>query len=364
MRIGIDVKVLREEKRGVGYYLVNLLEQFARLDAEDTFFLYAPKPVQLNQSENNRWHYRFGNSNLPGFFWINTFGKHFINRDDLQVFFEPFNLLPQGLPHRIKKVVAVHDFLAVHPNMLSYYGRLLHKVYFRRSLNIAHHIITMSGIIKQQLVNHFSINSSKITVIYEGVSQIFHPYSKDEILKFRQEFNLLKPYLLTVATLEPCKNYPTLIKAFAQLKQDLDLVIIGKKGWRYYEIFSLIRELKLNERVKVMGYVPQDKLPFFYNGAEIYIHPSWYEGFGLPVLEAMASGTPIIASNSSSLPEVGGEAALYFNPASIEELVFKINMLLSNDELKNDLKKKGIERAQQFTWEKTALETLKILKDE
>jgi glycosyltransferase involved in cell wall biosynthesis len=363
MRIGIDVKVLREERRGVGHYLANIIEKFALIDQEDFFFLYSPKPVKLKPLTSDKWYYRFDKSNLPGFIWLNSRGCDFIRADNLQVFFEPYNILPFKIPSRIKQVVAVHDFLAVHPHMLSHYGRLLHKLFFKKSLNRAQHIIAMSEVIKQNLTNHFSIDPKKISVIYEGVSELFHPYDQSEVLRFRQEADLSKPYLLTVATLEPCKNYPTLLKAFKRLNIDFDLVIIGKKGWRHQEIFSLIRELKLTERVKIIGYVPQANLPLFYNGAELYVHPSWYEGFGLPVLEAMACGTPTIASNSSSLTEIGGNAVLYFNPNSIDELVFKIETLLADSELRKNLTRKGIERAKNFTWEKTAQKTLAVLKN-
>lgn len=358
----MDIRVLREERRGVGHYLANLLEKFAQMDKDDTFFLYSQQPIKLKPITTDNWHYRFGKLNFPGFLWLNTWGRDLIIRDDVEIFFGPFNILPQNLPRKIKKIVAVHDFLAIHPNMLTCYSRFLHKLFFRKSLKIARHIVTMSEVIKQNIVNHFPIDPEKITVIYEGVSEIFHPYDKTEVLKFREQYYLSKPYILTIATLEPCKNYPTLLRAFKRLKTDWDLVIIGKKGWKYQEIFSLIEELKLAERVKLLGYIPQDYLPLFYNGAEIYIHPSWYEGFGLPVLEAMACGTPTIASNSSSLTEIGEDAVLYFNPQSVDELIFKIESLVDDKELMNNLKEKGIEQAKKFTWEKTAQKTLMVLK--
>ncbi|MDH5185837.1 MAG: glycosyltransferase family 4 protein [candidate division WOR-3 bacterium] len=362
MRIGIDVRVLRKERGGVGHYLANLLEKFAQLDKDDTFFLYSSQPIKFKPIASDNWYYRFGTLPFPGFLWFHTWGKDYIIRDEVDIFFEPFNILPQNLPRKIKKIVVVHDFLAIYPYMLSYYGRFLHKIFFKKSLKIAEHIITVSEVIKRNIVHHFQIDPKKITVIYEGVGLKFRPYEKTEVLKFRERYNLLKPYILTVATLEPCKNYPTLLRAFKRLKTDWDLVIIGKRGWKYKEIFSLIEELKLSEQVKILGYVSQDNLPLFYNGAEIYVHPSWYEGFGLPVLEAMACGTVTVASNSSSLTEVGDDAVLYFNPWSVDELVFKIETLLDSYELRENLKEKGIKQAKNFTWEKTAQKTLMVLK--
>lgn len=362
MRIGIDVRILREERRGVGHYVANLLENLMELAKDDTFFLYSPSSIKFKPITEDNWHCRFGKFNLPGFFWFQFWGKALITMDKLDIFFQPYNILPQNLPARIKKIVAVHDFLASKPNMLAHYGRLLHKLFFEKTLRLADHIIVFSEAVKQKLVQYFPVNPEKITVIYYGVKKMFHPYDKAEIARFRQQYKLFKPYILTVATLEPVKNYPTLLKAFKRISRDYDLVIIGGKGWKAQTILSLIDELKLTERVKLMGYVSQEQLPPFYNGAEIYVHPSLYEGFGQPVLEAMACGVPIIASNSSSLPEIGGNAALYFNPKSVDELVFKIETLLTDNELRKNLIKKGLARAKNFTWEKTAQETLTVLK--
>ncbi len=363
MRIGIDVSRLREEKRGVGHYLFNLLENISRLDKEDEFYLYSPRPIKFYPAQGGNWHYRFGHLPLPGSFWFQTEGKRFIQKDKIDVFFGSCDILPLGLPKEVKKVLVVHDLVFVlYPETMANYNRFVHKLFFAKSIKASDTIIAVSQATKRDIVKYFRVEPEKIFVIYEGVKEIFSPSEEEKILNLRQRYDLLKPYILNVGTLEPKKNHITLLKAFARLKVDWDLVIIGKKGWKAEGFFSALKELRIDERVKILGYLPAEDLPLFYAGAEIFVFPSLYEGFGLPVLEAMACGTPVICSNVSSLPEVGGDAVLYFNPSSVEELVSQIERLIGDSNLKEKLKEKGKKRAKEFNWQKTAEETLKVLK--
>ncbi|MEO0117361.1 MAG: glycosyltransferase family 1 protein [candidate division WOR-3 bacterium] len=363
MRIGIDVSRLREEKRGVGHYLFNLLENISRLDKEDEFYLYSPRPIKFYPAQGGNWHYRFGHLPLPGSFWFQTEGKRFIQKDKIDVFFGSCDILPLGLSKEVKKVLVVHDLIFVlYPETMANYNRFVHKLFFAKSIRASDAIIAVSQATKMDIVRHFQVESKKIFVIHEGVKEIFFSPEKEKILNLRHRYGLLKPYILNVGTLEPKKNHIILLKAFKKLKVDWDLVIIGKKGWKSESFFSTLKELKLSERVKILGYLPAEDLPLFYAGAEIFVFPSLYEGFGLPVLEAMACGTPVICSNVSSLPEIGGDAVLYFNPHSVEELVSQIERLIGDSELREKLKERGIERAKKFSWQKTAEETIKVLK--
>ncbi len=380
MRIGIDVGILREEKRGVGRYLINLLEKFSQLARDDTFYLYSPGPILYScfrslrsrtGERDENWHYRFGNWPLPGSFWLRTFGRRLLVKDQIETFFAPCDILPTNLPSSLRKAVAVHDLtFLLYPETMATYNRFVHRLFFASSLAKADAIITMSEAVKKSLLYYFAFPQDRlglgdrITVIYEGVDEQFHPYEKEEVKRVLDRYQLKRPYILSVGTLEPRKNYPVLFRAFARLKVDWDLVIIGKPGWKWGEIFAARKALKLTERVKILGYVKDWELPLFYNGAEILVLPSLYEGFGLPVIEALACGIPVICSATGSLPEVGGDACLYFNPHSDEELHFKITSLLSNSELRKTLRERGIRRAQNFTWEKTAEKTLKVLKGE
>jgi glycosyltransferase involved in cell wall biosynthesis len=369
MRIGIDVGILREERRGVGHYLSNLLEKFLELDRDDEFYFYTPRPIKSEIREEiikkgaNNWHLRIGTLPLPGSFWLQTEGRHLIIKDEIDTLFAPAHIAPLNLPKRIKKVLAVHDLLPIlYPGTMANYNLFVHKIFFKKSIAEVDVIITMSETTKNDLIRYLGVKRERIEVIYEGVGEIFHPYEKAAVIENRHRYGLERPYILSCGTLEPRKNYAVLLSAFKRLKTDYDLVIIGKKGWKYGEVFAWIEKLNLAKWVKLLGYVPQDSLPLFYCGAEIFVFPSLYEGFGLPLLEAMACGVPVVSSNASCLPEIGGDACLYFAPHSVEDLVSQMERLLSDTNLRKELAKRGIERAREFTWEKTARKTLQVLK--
>jgi glycosyltransferase involved in cell wall biosynthesis len=364
MRIGIDVGILREKARGVGFYLINLLDKFSQITIEDSFYLYSPRSTLYNFGKRQNWHNRFGTIPMPGSFWLQTQGKRYVTKDKIEMFYGPAHLLPLRLSKNIKTVLAVHDLVSVYyPNTMANYNRFIHNIFFKPSIKSADHIITMSEYTKQSIIDCFSISSDKITVIYEGVSEKFRPHQKEEILSVLARYQIKSPYILSVGTLEPRKNYMVLLKAFKQLNSNFDLVIVGKKGWKSQEIFDTISELQLHNRIKILGYVDDNDMPYLYNGAEVFVFPSVYEGFGLPVLEALACGVPTISSNASSLPEIGGEAVKYFNPNSIDDLQKKMQDVLDSSEVKRTLREKGIIQAQKFNWEDTARKTLTILKD-
>jgi glycosyltransferase involved in cell wall biosynthesis len=179
-----------------------------------------------------------------------------------------------------------------------------------------------------------------------------------------KKFGITKPYILFVGTLQPRKNIAKLIEAFSQLKnKNTQLVIVGKKGWLWEEIFNAPAKFGVLERVKFLDFVSNEDLPGLYKNALCFVLPSLYEGFGLPVLEAMKFGCPTVISNVSSLPEVGGDASLYFDPQSVDDIAQKIEMVVSDEKLRAEMVKKGYNQVKQFSWEKTAKQTLKVLED-
>ena len=373
MRIGIDCRYLREPPRGAGHYLINVLSHFAIEKegelSDDFFYLYSPGPIlYLPQARkfvirNSKFRIFGGCVPMLGTLWFYTKGKNLIAEDELDTFWAPCDILPLGLPHKIQTVVSVLDLTYLYfPETMANYNLLIHKLFFGPSLKIADYIITISNFTKQCLLEHFRIPSEKIITIYCGVDDKFRPYEKREVLTVLNRYSIHRPYILSVGTLEPKKNYLLLLKAYQAMKTDYDLIIIGKIGWKATVIFKMIDTLGLKERVKILGYVESDELPFFYNGAEVFVFPSLYEGFGLPLLEAMACGVPVICSNASSLFEVSSNAALHFNPYSMDELVFQIERLIGNNELKQTLRAKGFARAKEFSWEKTAKQIFAVLK--
>lgn len=363
MRIGIDLSVLREPARGVGHYLLNILNRLSRFAQSDEFFLYSPKPIVYDFPNWHNKHLRWGKTIIPGAFWLQTQAKRLIKKDAIQTFFAPAHILPLRLPEGMRKVLAVHDLVStLYPETMANYNRFVHNLYFQQSVQASDHIITMSEHTKQAIIDHFKFGPDRITVIYEGVNPDFKPLPKPAVQSVVQRFHQQKPYFLAVGTLEPRKNYPVLLQAFKHYSEDYDLVIIGKQGWKAQGIFKTIQDLQLTNKVKILGYVDINELPHFYNGAELFIFPSLYEGFGLPLVEAMACGVPVVCSNSSCLPEIGGEAALYFQAQSVQALVSKIGQVLSDAQLNQSLREKGIKQAAKFNWDNTAQKTLAVLK--
>ncbi|NJN54160.1 MAG: glycosyltransferase family 4 protein [Anaerolineae bacterium] len=201
---------------------------------------------------------------------------------------------------------------------------------------------------------------SRIDVVLPGVDAAYRPYPLDVVETFRQEKGVGR-YLLHVGTLQPRKNIPTLLDAFAKLQEaDLHLVLIGGKGWLYEEIFARVQALGLTERVHFTGYVPDEELPLWYNGAELLLLPSLYEGFGMPVVEAMACGTPVIAANGSSLPEAVGEAGLLFAAEDAVELAAQITAVCHDPQLSAKMRAHGLAHARQFSWDRAGRETAEV----
>jgi len=232
--------------------------------------------------------------------------------------------------------------------------------YFKENASL---IIAISENTKMDIVKYIHIPEDKIRTIYCGVGDEFRKIEDIRVLKNRlRGIGIDYPYILYLGTLEPRKNVERLIEAFIQLKKrrqiNEKLVISGIKGWGYQSIFDKVASLGTEKEIVFTGFIPNELLPFLYNGASAFVYPSLYEGFGLPVLEAMACGVPVVTSNISSLPEVAGDAAILINPYSVDELADGIWRILSDEGLRNQCIIKGIERANSFTWERCAKNTL------
>jgi glycosyltransferase involved in cell wall biosynthesis len=216
------------------------------------------------------------------------------------------------------------------------------------------------------VVRVYGIPESKITVIAEGVHARFKPARAEAVAAVRQKYSLPAHTILYVGTIEPRKNLSLLLDAYALLRSrqavgdETKLVMVGKKGWLYEPFFRHLQEMGLEGEVIFPGYVPDDELPAIYGAADVFVYPSLFEGFGLPVLEAMACGVPVVCSNASSLPEVAGEAALMVGPQDTAGLAAAIQRVLADAELRAKLAALGMAQASRFTWEKAARQTLAV----
>ncbi len=368
MKIILDIGPLLIESVGVRSYTINLVRNILKLNEEREFLLF---PFLTKKTKEN-----FEGLNYKGFVikeqyrkWLfailSSLGgrtlipKRYLSHWDL--FWTPGTFL---LPVRCSIVGTIFDLTTIiYPEfhkrkVIEHQEKVFH--YFKENASL---IIAISENTKMDIMKYLRIPEDRIRTIYCGVGDEFRKIEDVRVLKsILRGIGIDYPYILYVGSLEPRKNVERLIEAFIQLKKrkqiNEKLVISGIKGWGYQSIFDKVASSGIEKEIIFTDFVPNESLPCLYNGASAFVYPSLYEGFGLPVLEAMACGVPVVTSNVSSLPEVAGDAAILINPYSVDELADGIWRILSDEELRTQCIKKGIERAKSFTWERCAKNTL------
>lgn len=282
------------------------------------------------------------------------------------VLFVPAHALP--LVPSPRSVVTIHDLGFLHyPEAHTRIQRLYYQFFTRLSARRATQIIAISQATRRDLQRFYGTPAHKISVIYHGVDPRFQPLPLHEIQQAQDRYGISSPYLLFVSTVQPRKNVARLIEAFAAartsigVRHPLRLVLVGKRGWLTTAIEKRAAELGIEDFVQFTGYVPDSDLPALLNGALAYVAPSLYEGFGMTVLEAQACGTPVLASNTSSLPEVVGEAGLLIDPHAVQAIADGIVRLATDAQLRADLRARGLRHVAGWTWERTARATLDVL---
>jgi glycosyltransferase involved in cell wall biosynthesis len=313
-------------------------------------------PTRLNERWLTRLWYRL-QLPLPVELWTGQ----------LDLFHAPDFFLPP-VQSQTKTVVTIFDLSFVRQPETVMPGMIRHlSTWVPRSVAKADHIIAISEATRQDLIELYQTPPAKISVLYPGVTPDFQPVSDpQQLTAVRRKYGLREgPFILSVGTLQPRKNYQRLIQALAQAAgatsaSPLSLVIVGSKGWQYESIFSEVTRLGLEQRVQFLGFVEDSDLPALYSAASVFAYPSLYEGFGLPILEAMACGVPVIASNQSAMPEVVGQAGLLINPYHVDELAAAITRLLSEANLRQQFKQAGLAQAAQFTWLSMAAKLLAL----
>ena len=265
-----------------------------------------------------------------------------------------------------KNVVTMYDLSAfLFPQLHTQETVRRQREVLRFATEKADHIIAISHSTKRDLITHLSISLDKISVVYGGVDERYHPIEdKAAIARVAGRYGV-EPgcYLLHVGTLEPRKNLVRLVRAFASVHwqyPDYKLMLVGRRGWLYEDIFAEVEKLDFQRAVVFAGFVPEDDLPALMSGAALFVYPSLYEGFGLPVLEAMACGTPVIASNTSSLPEVAGDAGLLVNPEDESALADAMMAVLGDEAQRQEMAHRGRQQAARFSWEQAARQTMKV----
>ncbi|MFA7243699.1 MAG: glycosyltransferase family 1 protein [Patescibacteria group bacterium] len=356
MLIGIDAsQAAKEKKTGVENFAFELIYHLLILDKKNNYILYSDAPIQFPQKFKNA---KFIISSQARF-WHNLKLPRLIQATNPDVFISPGYMLP--LVNGVKMIPVIHDFGSkFFPKAYSQKDRFLQKLSLGRAAAKANAIIFIS----QQTMNDFKHFYPK----YNQIMGVIHlGYDKNQ---FKQSSNYRptkQSYILSVGRLEERKNTRNLVAAYGILRKDHPeithkLVIAGKRGFRFGEIDREIRALgNLSKDVIIPGFIQEKDLPGLYINADVFVYPSLYEGFGIPILESFAAQTPIACSNASSIPEAAGDAAVFFNPHKQNEIADAIYKLISDKKLGQKLVQKGSERLKEFSWERTAQETLKII---
>jgi glycosyltransferase involved in cell wall biosynthesis len=388
MRIGIDIRAIGKQRTGDETYTLQLIKNLMSEDIKNKYFLYTDTKNKKNLQRINNL-LKITNNNFkivsitPAYklLWTMFFLARQAKRDSLDILHVQY-ITPLFLSKKIKLITTVHDIsFARYSRFISKKDLLILKLFIPLSLKKADKIIAVSSFTKEEIIKVYKINGAKIKIIYNGgVAKDFQKkISEKQVLNFRKKYDIMKPYLLYLGTLQPRKNISFLIKAFIALKvkykdkkeiNELELAIRGeKKGHNYdQKIDSLLANIKqkhkdIYSKIKFIGYIPNEQAPLIFKGAKIFCFPSFYEGFGLPLLEAMSQGTPVIANNKSCFPEIIKEAGIIYELNNYEEWSNGILKLLENKEARQSIVTKGYKRVKDFSWNKNAQQTINLYED-
>jgi glycosyltransferase involved in cell wall biosynthesis len=363
----LDLSAAAHERAGLGRYAASLAQALLPLEPNLRVFVNDPResrlrpplsalPTHTAHLPRKRWRLRAAVSYFGGPSMDHAF-------DGVTLFHATEHLLPKLT--RARSVFTLHDTAYL---LFPQYHLLQNRVYLTlmmpRFLARADRIIAVSEATRRDALRCYRLAPEEIVVIPEGVEPRFRPEpNPTRLAAVRQKYALPERFILCVGTIEPRKNLPTLLDAYGALRQNhpqVGLVIAGSQGWLYESFFDRLRSLGLENRVTLTGYVPDDDLPALINCAEVFAFPSVFEGFGLPPLEAMACGVPVVCSNASSLPEVVGEAGLLLPPHDVRAWADALARSLTDAQLRADLRARGLARSRLFTWEAAALHTLQV----
>lgn len=355
MTIGIDGNEANVEKKvGVSVYTLKLLEYFAKISDKNTQFVIYLQSEPRDEMPHENIYFKYKVVSGP-FLWSQFFLPiHLFLFRKINVFFSPAHYTPRYCP--VPLVTTIHD-LSYFYYSDEFLKKDLYKLtnWTKNSVERSAKLIAVSKNTKKDILQHYNIDESKIEVVYNG-------FEKKHTHQVIPEFD---NYILYVGTIQPRKNLSRLIDAFILIKDkypDLKLLLAGKRGWLYSKIFQKIVNNELEKRIIHLDFVSDSELVGLYKNAKMLVLPSLYEGFGIPVLGAMSYGCPVAASYSSSLPEIGGDAALYFDPENVTEIAQKIEELLNSKKLVKELVEKGFGRVKLFSWDKCGAETLNTIK--
>lgn len=366
MRIGIDAQMLCRSVTGIERYAYEIILEIVRQKPEAELFLYAPLPLSVKLGESNNITIRHSNVKIRGMgtLWSQTTLPIWANNDCLDVFWGPTHRMPRLISRKVARVVTIHDLVWKHAGeTMRPLGRLAEQVLMPNAINVADRVVADSQSTADAIAAEFPHARNKTQVVYLGATAFPAPGPFDSLTAF----GIDRPYFLFVGTLEPRKNLCRLLKAYASLSSEHRkrclLVIAGGKGWGNEDLATLIHSLGVGESVRLTGYVDDVMLATLYRHTRFLAMPSLYEGFGLPLVEAMSFGAPVLTSDTSSLPEVAGDAGVLVDPLSVSSVADGLTKMIADDGLRDGLASKAKANAARFSWQNTTSQLLKIFEE-
>jgi glycosyltransferase involved in cell wall biosynthesis len=367
MRIGIDATPFALAMDGISRSVREIAMQLQKLDRDNDYYLYSRVDFDF-PIENPRWH-KCLHPRVPhllGNFYLGKASNHGRGAQALDVFWAGrVCAFPFGLSPAVGRVITIHDLVwLLYPKTMRVVNRVLHLLLAEKGIEQADRIIAVSESTRRGLVERLGVAPEKVAVVHHGVAERFAPCDPAQSAQFiAEKYGTSRNYVCAVGTVEPRKNIVALIEAVKILRDrgqlHHQLLIAGGAGWRTSDIYAKVERCRLTEReVKFLGRVTEEDLPLLYSGATVFVFPSLYEGFGLPIVEAMACGAPVVASNTSSVPEVVQDAGILVPPNRPEEFAQAILRVTSDQRLHAQLTEKGLQRARAFRWELAATKIL------
>ncbi|MDP4087889.1 MAG: glycosyltransferase family 1 protein [Bacillota bacterium] len=366
MKIGIDGRAAKWYRgTGIGNYTYQVINSLNQLDDSNKYLLFMPENCSMDIHFNRNFTIRNISENCSSSFWDEVNIPNILHDNEVEIYHVPQNGIGLPLDKPCRMVITLHDIIPY--KMPDTVGPTYLKIFLKQIPQIIPQcdgIITVSKFSKEDIIREFNFPEDKVFVTHLAPEDIYKPYEKQSSkMLINKLYGIQGDYILYIGGFSPRKNIIGLLEAFSMLvrknKKDIKLVIAGKKGISYDMYRQRAEQLGINEEVVFPGFIAMEHLPYLYSASELFVYPSFYEGFGLPPVEAMACGVPVVTSNSTSIPEIVGDNAVTINPNDINALFEAMLSVLEDEKLRENLITKGLVRASELSWKETAAKTLK-----
>jgi glycosyltransferase involved in cell wall biosynthesis len=360
MRIAVDARSLSHQLSGIGYFVKHMLDAIQQIDHKNRYYLISNGSITYDL-KNPKWSKVEGkrSKKLTSTLWMQSYIPFILSQLNIDLFWGAQHSLPLFLSSRIKTVLDVYDLVhLLYPGTMAFNNLVTERLLMRLSFLRSDSVITVSQSSVSAIQKYYGIDAHKINLIYPGT-----PVFPEQVECMGEGNDFPFRYFLFVGTLDPRKNFERLFKAY-ELTQPQNhgvrLVFVGGAGWKNKGFLAMLKTHPLSRYIHFPGYVPRERLRYYYNNALCLLFPSLYEGFGFPILEAMSCGTPVITSNTSSMPEVAGDSAILVDPYDEKALAEAMVKVMKNKALRETLSMKGFERVKEFSWEASAIKTIEV----